>query len=61
MTRILRSPQMAAAVAVLVAFNLAAFAWFADAGGVMRPVPFTMWSLGDLIVGLVALTLTESR
>jgi hypothetical protein len=60
-TRILRSARTAAALAVLVAFNLAALAWFANADGAMRPVDFAVWFVGDLLIGLVALALTESR
>jgi hypothetical protein len=61
MTRTLRSTRMAAAVALLVAFNIAAIVWFANADGPMRPVDFAIWFVGDLVIGLVALALTESR
>ena len=60
MTRIVRSTRMAAALAVLVAFNVAAVVWFANAGGSMPPVDFAVWFVGDLVIGLVALALTES-
>lgn len=61
MTRILRSTRMAAGLGVLVAFNVAAIVWFANADGPMRPVDFAVWFVGDLVIGLVALALTESR
>jgi hypothetical protein len=60
MTRILRSPRMAAAVALLVAFNVAAIAWFSVTGGPIRTVDCAVWFAADLVIGLVALTLTES-
>jgi hypothetical protein len=61
MTRILRSHRMAAAVTLFLVFNTAAFVWFANAEGSMRPLDFAAWFVGDMVVGLVALALTESR
>jgi hypothetical protein len=62
MTRmILGSRRMALAVALLVVFNAAAAVWFARAGGSPGAMYFAVWFVGDLVVALVALGLTESR
>jgi hypothetical protein len=62
MTRmILGSRRMAAAVALLVVFNTAAVLWFVRAGGSPSAVDFAAWFVGDLVIALVALGLTESR
>jgi hypothetical protein len=58
---ILGSTRMAAAVALLVVFNTAAVLWFVRAGGSPRAADFAVWFVGDLVVALVALGLTESR
>ena len=52
---------MAAAVALLVVFNTAAVLWFVRAGGSPSAVDFAVWFVGDLVVALVVLGLTESR
>ena len=62
MTRmILASTRMAAAVALLVVFNTAAVLWFVRVGGSPSAVDFAVWFVGDLVIALVALGLTESR
>jgi hypothetical protein len=62
MTRmILGSARMAAAVALLVVFNIVAVLWFVGAGGSPSAVDLAFWFVGDLVVALVALGLTESR
>jgi hypothetical protein len=57
---ILGSTRMAAAVALLVVFNTAAVLWFVR-GGSPSAVDFAVWFVGDLVIALVALGLTESR
>jgi len=58
---ILGSTRMAAAVALLVVFNTATILWFVRAGGSPSAEDFAVWFVGDLVIALVALGLTESR
>lgn len=58
--RTLRFARALTAIVVLVAFNATAIAWFAVAGGTMSATGFAIWFTGDLLIGLLALALTES-
>jgi hypothetical protein len=55
----LGSPRLLAALTLLVAFNAAAIAWIVAAGLPAHPAVFAAWFVGDAILGLVALGLTE--
>ena len=57
----LRVTRTLTAIVVLVVFNVAAIAWFAAAGGTMSAIGFAVWFTGDLLIGLLALTLTDSQ
>ena len=56
----LRFGRTLTAIVVLVVFNAAATAWFAVAGGMMSATGFAVWFTGDLLIGLLALTMTDS-
>jgi hypothetical protein len=55
----LRFARALTAIVVLVAFNAAAIVWFVAAGGTMGATGFAVWFTGDLLIGLLALALTE--
>jgi hypothetical protein len=56
----LRFARALTAIVVLVGFNAAAIVWFVAAGGTMGATGFAVWFTGDLLIGLLALALTES-
>jgi hypothetical protein len=54
-----RPTRFIVAVGILVAFNAAAIALVLAGGLPATPLVFTAWFVGDVIVGLVALGLTD--
>lgn len=54
-----RPSRLAIAIAVLVVFNALAIALMAAGGLPAHPGVFTAWFVGDMIVGVWALELTE--